>query len=104
MHDEQKLNDTSITLKDINNLFEKEKLQLLPPYRSNSENIKEIIEELLVPDTIELSTVTENVTLIENVPNIDNNIIIPTDPAGINIENILPEGTRRRRAVRFNLP
>jgi hypothetical protein len=104
LHDEQKLNDTSITLKDINNLFEKEKLQLLPPYRSNSENIKEIIEELLVPDTIELSTVTENVTLIENVPNIDNNIIIPTDPAGINIENILPEGTRRRRAVRFNLP
>ena len=26
------------------------------------------------------------------------------DPAGINIENILPEGTKRTRRVRFNLP
>jgi hypothetical protein len=26
------------------------------------------------------------------------------DPAAINIENILPEGTKRTRRVRFNLP
>jgi hypothetical protein len=28
----------------------------------------------------------------------------PIDPAGINVDNILPSGTRRQRNVRFNLP
>jgi hypothetical protein len=99
LHEQQKLTDQSITLREIPILFEKSGLYLTDPYRRNNENIQEILEELHALDEQE-NTNDLNIEDIADAVNIN----VPEDRAGINVGNILPEGTRRRRTVRFNLP
>jgi hypothetical protein len=99
LHEQQKLTDQSITLREVPSLFEKSRLYLTASYRKNNDNIQEILEELHVPNEQENNSDLN----IDDIPDAVN-INVPEDRAGINVSNILPEGTRRRRTVRFNLP
>jgi hypothetical protein len=64
LHEQQKLTAQSITLREVPILFEKSGLYLTDPYRNNSKNIQEILEELHVPEENELN----NDLIIEDIP------------------------------------
>ena len=76
---------------------------MTPLYRENNENIQEILNELHVPETEPDPTGSDPDPTVDNTVNVPIRNVI-SDTAAVNPAIILPEGTRRRRTVRFNLP
>jgi len=88
LHDKNKLIDSNLTLKDIPKVFEKLAAEEPGLARRQGDPVYQLMNELDEDEEPEDDQPDEAAT--------------SEDPAGINVANILPAGTRRR--VRFNIP
>jgi hypothetical protein len=88
LHDKNKLNDSNLTLKDVPKEFEKLAAEEPGPARRQGDPVYQLMDELDEDEEPE-----------DDQPEV---AAASEDPAGINIANILPVGSRQR--VRFNIP
>ncbi len=88
LHDREELMEPSLTLKDIPKLYDEVTSKDPDPTVRRGIQDNQVLEKL-----------DEGGDLVDDEEEEDD---VPSDPAGINVENILPYRTRRR--VRFALP
>ena len=88
LHDKNKLIDSNLTLKDIPKAFEKLAAEEPGLARRQGDPVYQLMDELDEDEEPE-----------DDQPD---GAATSEDPAGINVANILPAGSRRR--VRFNIP
>ena len=87
LHSRQELWEPDLALKDVPALYQRVLVDNPVPFRAPDPD-GQLVDDLERGDPV------VDRLLGDSAP--------PQDPAGINVENILPERTRRR--VRFNLP